>query len=563
MYSTKKNILQLAALLKAYDINQVVISPGSRNAPITETLTKIPGMNCFSVTDERSAAFFALGIIQKSRKPAAICCTSGSALLNYGPAIAEAFYQELPLVVISADRPQAWIGQMDGQTLPQAGSFNTILKKSVQLPEVNTTEDEWYCNRLINETLIEMTRHGNGPVHINVPISEPMFEFTEPCLPDVRIINTHKKVLQNTGYDEKYNKDWYQSSKRMILIGQLPPSHPADEELRVFNDTDCVILTENLSNIHASGQAIKNFDAMLYSLPKEEWEAYAPDLLITFGGHIISKRIKELIRAYPPKKHYHFTCGNAIPDLFKSLTDIIEADLACFLRAQYCKSPINKDDEKPYFQQWKKVSRNVNQKLYQQASEFPFSALYAVKEIQKALPAQPASLLLGNSSSVRYSQLFSFSAEVKVYSNRGVNGIDGSMSAAVGFAAVNNDEPTYLIIGDLSFFYDMNALWNKHINNNLRILLINNGGGEIFHALPNLNKISSLGGYVANHHTTSAKAWAEACGFSYLQANNKDSFNSCIVSFMKRKTDKPILFEVTTSLEEDTNLLRTFYHGLK
>lgn len=563
MYSTKKNILQLAALLKAYDINQVVLSPGSRNAPIAETLTKIPGMNCFAVTDERSAAFFALGIIQKTQKPVAICCTSGSALLNYGPAIAEAFYQELPLVVISADRPQAWIGQMDGQTLPQTGSFTAILKKSVQLPEVNTPEDEWYCNRLINEALIEMTRQGNGPVHINIPISEPMFEFTEPCLPDVRSINTHKKILQNIGYDEKYNADWYQASKRMILIGQLPPSHPVTGELPVFNATDCVILTENLSNIHTSGQTIKNFDAMLYSLPKEQWKEYAPDLLITFGGHIISKRIKELIRTYPPKKHYHFTSSNGIPDLFKSLTDIIQTDIASFLRAQYCKSPINKEDEKPYFQQWKEASRNVNQKLFQQASEFPFSALYAIKEMQKALPAQPASLLLGNSSSVRYAQLFPFSAEVKVYSNRGINGIDGSMSTAVGFAAVNNDEPTYLIIGDLSFFYDMNALWNKHINSNLRILLINNGGGEIFHALPKLNKLTSLSGYVASHHTTSAEAWAEACGFCYLQASNKESFDTGLVSFMKRKTDKPLLFEVTTSIDEDTDLLRTFYHELK
>ena len=178
MYSNKKNVLQLAALLREYGIDHVVVSPGSRIAPLTQTFSQHPAFKCFTVVDERSAAFFALGLIQKINRPVAVCCTSGTALLNFGSAVAEAFYQQLPLLVISADRPAAWIGQMDGQTLPQPGIFNTLVKKSVQLPEPVTEEDEWYCNRLINEALLELNHYGKGPVQINVPLSEPLFEFT-------------------------------------------------------------------------------------------------------------------------------------------------------------------------------------------------------------------------------------------------------------------------------------------------------------------------------------------------------------------------------------------------
>ena len=202
MYSDKKNILQLASLLIEHGISNVVFCPGSRNAPIVHTLANHSFFNCHSVTDERSAGFFALGLALHGGKPAAICCTSGTALLNIHPAVAEAFYQEVPLVVISADRPTAWIGQMDGQTLPQPGVFGSLVKKSVHLPEIHTEQDEWYCNRLINEALLELNHHGKGPVHINVPISEPLYQFTTPELPKVRVITRYQGL---NVYDRKYD----------------------------------------------------------------------------------------------------------------------------------------------------------------------------------------------------------------------------------------------------------------------------------------------------------------------------------------------------------------------
>ena len=192
MYTDKKNILQLVALLEAHGITKVVLCPGSRNTPIVHTLSNHPNFTCYAVTDERSAGYFAIGLALNGGKPAAVCCTSGTALLNLHPAVAEAFYQNVPLVVISADRPAAWIGQMDGQTVPQPGVFQTLVKKSVNLPEIHTEEDEWYCNRLVNEALLETNHHGKGPVHINVPISEPLFQFTVDTLPEVRVITRYQ-----------------------------------------------------------------------------------------------------------------------------------------------------------------------------------------------------------------------------------------------------------------------------------------------------------------------------------------------------------------------------------
>ena len=207
MYSDKRSILQLAALLKAHKIRKIVLCPGSRNAAIVHTLANIEDFTCYSVTDERSAGFFAIGLSLQGGGPAAICCTSGSALLNLHPAVSEAFYQQIPLIIISADRPAAWIGQMDGQTLPQPNVFGNLVKMSVNLPEVNTDEDEWYCNRLINEAILETNHHGKGPVHINVPLSEPIYRFTAKTLPEARVITRYQGLnVYDRDYKELINK---------------------------------------------------------------------------------------------------------------------------------------------------------------------------------------------------------------------------------------------------------------------------------------------------------------------------------------------------------------------
>ena len=557
MYSNKKNVLQLAALLREYGIDHVVVSPGSRIAPLTQTFSQHPAFKCFTVVDERSAAFFALGLIQKINRPVAVCCTSGTALLNFGSAVAEAFYQQLPLLVISADRPAAWIGQMDGQTLPQPGIFNTLVKKSVQLPEPVTEEDEWYCNRLINEALLELNHHGKGPVQINVPLSEPLFEFTTEELPQVRAIRYsggYPKSLENSEY---FLNQWTKSSKRMIIVGQLLPDEKVRKSIEeVAKKWDCVILAEHISNV-SSCPVIGNFDQIIYALPEEKWDEFTPDLLIYFGGHIVSKRIKKFLRKQRPAQHWHVSLDGSVPDLFQSLTDVIEMDETFF---SLLGSP-NEPEIASYRLLWKTKSDELKSKRNAFTTTMPYSDLFVLNNLLPLLPEKSA-LQLGNSSSIRNAQLFDLNADVPVYCNRGTSGIDGSMSTAVGFAAAHPDL-TFLVIGDLSFFYDVNGLWNKHINKNLRIMLVNNGGGEIFHLLPGLNKAESLDDHISYRHNTVAKEWAQAMGFSYLSAENETELKENIITFVSSTSEKPILLETITSMEVNAEVFKAYYHNLK
>ena len=331
MYSDKKNILQLVALLIEHNIKKIVLCPGSRNSPIVHTIANHPFFSCYPVTDERSAAFFAIGLALHGGSPAAVCCTSGSALLNIHPAVSEAFYQQVPLVVISADRPGAWIGQMDGQTFPQPGVFGSQVKKSVNLPEIHTDEDEWYCNRLINEALLELNHHGKGPVHINVPISEPLFRFTTEELPKVRVITRYQGLnvydREYTGLIERLNN----YNRRMIVAGQMNLIYLFEKKYSKLLYKHFAWLTEHTGNKTIPGIPVKNFDAALYALPEEKLEKMVPDLLITYGGHIVSKRLKQFLRKHPPREHWHVSLSGEVTDLYGSLTTVIEMDPFEFL----------------------------------------------------------------------------------------------------------------------------------------------------------------------------------------------------------------------------------------
>jgi 2-succinyl-5-enolpyruvyl-6-hydroxy-3-cyclohexene-1-carboxylate synthase len=557
MYSNKKNVLQLIALLKAHGIRQIVLSPGSRNSPLVHSFAVDPFFTCHVVVDERSAGFYAIGIMLHTGEPVAVCCTSGTAALNLGSPVAEAFYQQLPLLVLTADRPAAWIDQRAGQTLPQPGMYNTLVRKSVQLPEINTPEDEWYCNRLINEAIAELNHHGPAPVHINIPLSEPLFEYTAGALPEVRSI---RRYLPDVRIDALMEKEGFTTrfqtyTKRMIVVGQ---SGRQSEEIRrlveqVAREKDCIILGECLSNIR-SPYVISDFDSILYALPKEEQKIYAPDLLITFGGHIVSKRIKQFLQANKPEEHWHISPSGELIDLYQGLTHSIEVEASVFLRHIAACSSVDKD--KPYASRWQNAlkklpSGNINE----------FSDLLVVKELLEAIP-ENASLHIANSSSIRLAQLFPVKKEVTVHCNRGTSGIDGCLSTAVGYAAVSA-EPTFLLIGDLAFFYDMNGLWNRQLTKNLRILLNNNGGGEIFYALPGLNQSEALETYISASHQTQAKAWAEATGFTYLSATNKNELANTLPAFTSREGDKPILLEVFSSMKKNADILRNYYHERK
>lgn len=555
MFSDKKNILQLVALLKAHEIRNIVLCPGSRNTPLIQTIANHPYFTCHSATDERSAGFYALGLSLNGGKPAAVCCTSGTALLNLHPAVAEAFYQQVPLVVISADRPEAWIGQMDGQTLPQPGVFGNLVKMSVNLPEINTDEEEWFCNRLVNEALLELNHHGKGPVHINIPISEPLFSFKTEELPEVRVIERYQGL---NIYDKKYDDLIARLNKynrRMMIAGQANMIYMFERKVSKLLYKHFAWLTEHTGNRTIPGMPIKNFDAILYSIPEgsEEQEKLYPEIVITYGGHIVSKRLKQFLRKHPPKEHWHVSLDGKVTDTYCSVTTIIEIDPFEFLdKLAYMMENKNTD----YPKRWETLSKAIPD------PQFPFSEMGAIGALLKNIPADSA-LHLANSSTVRYAQLFNIPETVEVSCNRGTSGIEGSLSTSLGYAYMS-EKINFTVIGDLSFFYDMNALWSGKFNNNVRIMLLNNGGGEIFQALPGLKMNDKTHRYVTARHNTNAEAWAKACGFTYLSARNDEELQNAIATFAENKElDSPMFLEVFTDKAKDVELLKDYYHSLR
>ncbi len=548
MYSDKKNILQLVSLLKAHNVTDVVVCPGSRNAPIVHTLTNCEAFHCYTMTDERSAGFFAIGLALNKGKAVAVCCTSGSALLNLHPAVAEAFYQNIPLVVISADRPAAWIGQMDGQTLPQPRVFGTLVKKSVDLPEIHSAEDEWYCNRLINEALLETSHHGNGPVHINIPLSEPLFEFNTPDIPEVRVI---KRGMSFEALTRRYEKTLIIIGQTSTLCSRSATYLPASYFKRF------AIFAEHLysgNELKGDDAPITNFDAILYAMTPEERQAMAPDLVITLGGHIVSKRLKQYIRKFPPREHIHISPSGDVADVFCSLTTVLEEDEMEVLQYLYERVYLTDSD---YRMQWKKLSDTIVE------PSFAYSEMAAIGQFIKSMP-EHSSLHLANSSTVRYAQLFKLKSSVTVCCNRGVNGIEGSLSTAIGYASAEPDKLNFAIIGDLSFFYDMNALWNGNYGPNIRIMLLNNGSGEIFHSLPGLEMTDNSRRAITATHATSAKGWSQERGFLYIKVESEEDLQKAIEVFCQDMAlDKPVLMEVFTDAATDVKLLKDYYHQLK
>ncbi|WP_163358210.1 2-succinyl-5-enolpyruvyl-6-hydroxy-3-cyclohexene-1-carboxylic-acid synthase [Dysgonomonas sp. 25] len=530
------------ALLKAYGIKQVVLSPGSRNAPLIQAFTQEPFFDCHLIVDERNAAFYALGIIQCKQEPVVICCTSGTAALDYAPAVAEAYYQQLPLIVLSADRAAEWIDQMDGQTIRQADVYRNYIQQSVNLPEGKDSSEEWHCNRLVNEALIACIAH-SAPVHINIPLSEPLFDYSVGKLPEVRKINYSKPTKEVD--IQPFADIWNTATKKMIVIGQLLPDAEIREILKVLAEKcGCVILSEHLANCNEA-EFIHNFDTIL----REPDAELAPELLITFSGHMVSKRLKKFIREHKPAHHWHLAKGEKVMDLYQSLTDLIETDAKAFLS----ELPIGKSGaNNTYKEHWNTLSQSMRADF----SDIPFSDIYACGKLINQLP-NGVKLLLANSSPLRNIQYFDLDPSVEIYCNRGTNGIEGSLPTAIGFASVCK-QTVYYITGDLSFFCAVNALWNITHIKNLRILLLNNQGGNIFHGISGLNKSASLPNYVAAAHDTTARKWVEAARFNYLHASNKEELDKHLSSFMDETTQASIVLEVSTDIAVNQSIINEY-----
>ena len=560
MYSSLKNIQILVALLKKYNIKNIVISAGTRHTPFVYSVEHDSFFKTYSIVDERSASFFAIGLIEKLRKPVAIVCTSGTAAANYVSAANEAFYQELPLLILTADRNHYYMFQQEEQMIPQEGLFSQVCKKVVTLGHVRDEKDFWYYSRICNEALLELEHGEKGPVHINFivendyPIYQGIVDFSTPELPDIRKIN---KITLESNIAEWNNLfDVLNRSKIMIIYGQK--GLLTEEEKQAIEDFskkfNCIVSVDLLSNYN--GDKVIPTYMLSKILTEDEFVQLLPDVVITINANTISE-IKNRLMKYKNKfNHYHISSKGNVSDVFKKLSDIIECNPFIFFNKMASYKKINGDSS--YYDLWNKEyerCKNIND------ANIEFSALYATQQYIKGIPS--GSLLhIANSNSVRLANFFTLNNNVEVYDNRGTHGIDGSMSAFIGQASITNSN-CYLLIGDLSFFYDMNALWNRYIGNNIRILICNNSGGAIFHTYPNKNNVPSLDDHIAAEHKTSVKDWTVSRGFEYLSADDKNSFDENISKMFKENNEKPIIMEVFTDKDIDARQINEIVHNYR
>lgn len=542
MYFPKyKSFQLLIPLLKAHNIKHIVISPGSRMREFVLAVEEDPYFITYDVTDERSASYFALGMSQQLEEPVAITCTSSTATTNYYPAITEAFYQNVPLVVLTGDRDPYMLGQQEDQMINQVGMYDRVVRKSVTLPIVKNDFDSWFCQRLINEALLELNHHGKGPVHINVPVPAVITWDKDNEIskyPEVKVI----RRIDLNSCDDKTLKTKAQElacKKRiMVIAGQKQDDSDVSYLSEFFKKYNCVITSEHMGNVEITEKM--NLMAISNGIPQNGWGDYLPDLIISFNGTLaITRNLKETFRI-KNLDHWIINDDGAVVDAYRNLTTIFEGNPKTFFDYMNSHADAKAHNDEAYYNLWKEaIGKHKDVKL-------PYSNAYAIQNSIKHLPSG-INLHLSILNSIRLSNYFELPKDVKVYANVGTDGIDGCMSSFFGQAAVT-DKECFLFIGDLSFFYDMSSVRIKHNKANVHILLINNHGGNEFYLQP-LMPTTDQG--LGAKHANNAKAWVESCGFRYLCSHNKEEFDANIKEFVKVKQKQPVLFEVFTDQMED------------
>ena len=564
----------IVSSFKVRGVKDIIISPGSRNAPLTISFTENPFFNCFSIVDERSAAFFALGMALQQNKPVAVVCTSGSALLNYYPAIAEAFYSTIPLIVLSADRPPYKIDVGDGQTIRQDNVFDRHIGYSANLkldithakerikrfaPDLLLQEQSTIEEYNIIETkkALDIVFDKQLPIHINIPFEEPLYN-TEVVLKIAKTIETKKSNEDGVLKDiDKYKDLWNSSKKKLVLVGVNRPDQIELKLLEILaKDPSILVFTETTSNLHHPN-FFSSIDSIIFPIEKsnkkeELFKELQPDILLTFGGLVVSKKIKSFLRAYKPKHHWHIDSVKAY-DTYFSLTYHFKISPNTFLGHLLSNnSRINSD----YFKKWNSTKLAYEAKRNTYVKTIPFSDFLAFKTILSSIPNN-YQVHLANSSTVRYAQLFASKVNLKVFCNRGTSGIDGSTSTAIG-ASIYENAPTLMITGDVSFFYDSNALWNEYTKNNFRILLINNSGGGIFRILPGVEDSDNFSTFFETKHGMTAEHLCKQYGFEYCNATTENSIIENLLDFYK-DSSAPKLLEIFTPRKLNDKILLGYF----
>ncbi len=555
MVSNKEFIQRLVKVCEIKQIKHVVFSPGSRNAPLVITFDENPHFECITIPDERVAAFFAMGMALHLNEPVIICCTSGSAALNYAPAIVEAYYQKIPLLVLTADRPVEWVDQGAGQTMRQKNVYNNYIKGSFELiQEAQHLQDLRHNDRMVCEAINLAKDPRKGPVHINVPLSEPLYDVLEAQeFDNLQMVDAQPSDFSIREIERETIRDiWKKATRKLIIFGQSKPNKQVDHLLEeVAQDPSVAIISETCSNRYVTPYN-PCIDRLITTISDEDLALYKPDIVVSLGDAIISKKIKAMIRKYHPKEHWYVNEQKQAQDTFLALTKHIRSSESAFL------SVVNDlKTDSTFSSTWHNKHLETKGRHEEFIDKCEWSDLIAFHHILKEVPAN-TDLHLGNSSPIRYTQLFDQRPNINYFCNRGVSGIDGSTSTAAG-AAYASDKMTTMVTGDMAFFYDSNALWHHHLPNQLRIIMINNGGGGIFKIIPGPKTTNQYKQYFATEQQFSAEHIAKAFGCPYYKVDDVEGLQKHLTTLYEERFDKPPILEVFTGHVENEKVLEAYF----
>lgn len=544
----------LISLLKQYGIKKLVLSSGSRNIPFVSAVEVDKAFECFSVVDERNAAFFGLGLCQQFNEPVAIVCTSGTAASNYLTGVTEAFYSNAPLVVITFDRSPYMLNQLETQKIDQSAIFASVCKKSVTLPIIKDDDDAWYCQRLINEALIALNQHEMGPVHVNIPLLGDQNALVDASITYKKTDDVNKieyiPIDDNEAWLSMANK-LNDSNRVLVIMGQ---TINIDDRMKAaldnfFDRYQCPLLADYLSN-YCCKQMI-SAEAVIKALNAKTVVSMLPDIVITFGYNF-QERIKDIFRTHRGKfEHWSIEPNGAVKDVFKSQSALFECKPYVFFEKMVDLKRDQSVNSMLYLSLWQKLKDAIV------LPEMPFTNFYTIGEFAKVIPRNSI-LHLSILNSTRLMQFFELDKSIKVYSNVNAFGIDGCLPTFLG-QAYGAEELAFLVIGDLSFFYGMNALAIKHRKKNIRILVINNGGGAEFHIMPDSNAIPTIDLHIGAAHDRKVQGWAESMDYEYFSAYDKKSLDDALKSFVSKDHENPVLLEVFTNMKKDGEQLLSIY----
>ena len=565
-------IYDIAEICSQHGITNAVVCPGSRCAPLTISFSRHPDIKVRTFSDERSAAFIALGIAQQTQKPVALICTSGSAAYNFAPAIAEAWYSHVPLIVLTADRPKEWINQLDGQTIQQPNLYGSHVKRYFELPaDYEHPDSVWFIHRSINEAINLSKREIPGPVHVNIPLREPLYPGKDEAIAftkSLRIVNEEKTSSPLGLADWEYIQQSWPSTKKVLIVGgQDQPDKKLKQLIgSLVTRHKAVLIGDVISNLHELDQAVRYTDNFLAQAPEELKKTLQPDLLITFGRSVISKNLKLFLRKYQPTQHWHIQPAGEVADTYQSLTKIIRCDqLSFFSKLNTLEEAGDFENQKRenYRLLWEAEEHRTARASEQFFKQPTFSEFHFIHEVIQALP-DAVNLHLANSMTVRYANFIGLKSEkndVAVFSNRGTSGIDGCTSTTTGHS-LESDKLNVLITGDLAFFYDRNAFWHNYPMPNLRIIVLNNHGGVIFGMIDGPGSLPEAEELFITRQKLSAKNLCQEFGIEYTLIDNVKKIKNTLKDFFE-PDQRPKVIEIETDSRTSKEVFEQFKQLIK